>query len=542
MVIHVDRLFRTTLTFAFIHASRCRSYQHHTDLHRAQGPERRIAAITTACEIFDHADETKHNIELQAGAAAILAKTLGVSNDPNEIRMLCSALEMAFRAGFRQVQAAYDKSGNTMIPLLLRLLLWCETAGLKHGDITVLNISRTIMYLSRCSDLRVQLCRHQGMLDALIRVSTAVLTPECRLVRIRIAANLASCEDNKVLLYEREGLLDSIMRMAHLDLLEQSRQYAGAALMDLSSATANQASMANDDKLLGTLVKMILVEKSAVTRELVLTSIQNLAFAKDNRNRLVSFKNGIVLEALRKCLSSDTDSRARRRAAGALTNLACDETGENIGNHEGLLDTLAIVSTRDESPDVQTRASLALTKVANSITVKMECHETLLDALVVASLSTAPNSTSAVFRIKARESENRESMARHTGVLDTLTDICVSAGAQTNDRDNALRALMHLVNEKKNHKIMCSKAVLDALVEGANYEEKDLLDARNSAVRALERLATEFSNRALMARHSGLLIAVAKAVEREAIEDDAGKETEHGYLAKPLLMSLLLAM
>jgi hypothetical protein len=101
---------------------------------------------------------------------------------------------------------------------------------------------------------------------------------------------------------------------------------------------------------------------------------------------------------------------------------------------------------------------------------------------------------------------------------------------------------MHLVNEKKNHKIMCNMAILDALVVGADYEGMALEGARDSAIRALERLATEFSNRAHMARHPGLLIAVAKAVEREAKAEDAGKESEHGYLAKPLLMSLLLAM
>jgi hypothetical protein len=514
----------------------------YTDLHRAQGPERRIAAITNACEIFDHADETKHNIELNSGAAQVLSKVLAGTSDHDEIRMLCSALEMVFRGSSRLVQTAFDKTGVALIPLLIRLLLRFETGGFKHSNISVLNISKILLYLTRCPELRVSLCRVQGMLDALTRVSTAVLNPECRMVRTRIISSLANCEENKVLMFEHDGLLDSIMRMAHLDLCEQSRHYAGSTLMDLSSAAPNQASMANDDRLLGTLVKMILVEKSALTREMVITSVQNLAFGKDNRNRLVSFKDGIVLEALKKALSSDPDPKARRRAAGALTNLACDETGEKMGEHKGLLDTLAIVSTRDESLDVQTRASLALTKVASCITVKMECHDTLLDTLVVASLSKAPNSTSAVFRIKAREAENREIMARHPGVLDTLTDICMSTTAAAQDRDNALRAIMHLVNEKKNHKIMCNTAVLDALVVGADYEDIALEGARDSAIRALERLATEFSNRAYMARHSGLLIAVAKAVEREAKAGDAGKECEHGYLAKPLLMSLLLAM
>jgi hypothetical protein len=58
----------------------------------------------------------------------------------------------------------------------------------------------------------------------------------------------------------------------------------------------------------------------------------------------------------------------------------------------------------------------------------------------------------------------------------------------------------------------------------------------------LERLATEPTNRPILARHSGMLIAVAKVTEREQKEEDEGKESSHERLAKPLLMSLLLAL
>eukprot|EP00522_Entomoneis_paludosa_P007888 CAMPEP_0172446536 /NCGR_PEP_ID=MMETSP1065-20121228/6114_1 /TAXON_ID=265537 /ORGANISM="Amphiprora paludosa, Strain CCMP125" /LENGTH=296 /DNA_ID=CAMNT_0013197681 /DNA_START=16 /DNA_END=906 /DNA_ORIENTATION=+ len=296
--------------------------------------------------------------------------------------------------------------------------------------------------------------------------------------------------------------------------------------------------MANDDQLLGILVKMALVEKSLLARDAVISALQTLAYSKQNRIRLVTYKDGVVLEALKRTLSVDPDEKIRRRAAGTLTNLACDETAEAMGNHRGLLEALAVVSTKDYNVDVQTRASLALTKIGSGINAKMPCFDTMLDALVVASLSKTSNSVSTVLRIKAREPENRQAMARHTGVLDTLSDISVSAvGA---DRDNAMRALMHLVNDDQNRTAMCNKVILDALVTGSNLE--DPTDSRDSAIRALERLATEATNRPTMARHEGLLQAVAKAVEREVKLEDAKVESEHGYLAKPLLMTLLLAM
>jgi hypothetical protein len=287
------------------------------------------------------------------------------------------------------------------------------------------------------------------------------------------------------------------------------------------------------------------------------------------------------LDCLQKALSSDKNEKSRRRAAGALTNLSCDETAESMADHQGLLDALALVSAKDESPTVQRRACMALTKISSSVTVHMQCFPTLLDALIVASLSTeAIHSISAVFRVKARDPENRVAMAKHTGVLDILADVCINNKSVTKDlemikdRDNAMRAIMHLANESKNCKIMCNEKILDALVQGASISDADirrttqLEEIRDSAIRAIERLATEFSNRATMARHDGLLVAIAQATEREAkLEaamirgggtlptsfDSDNNNNNHNntststieqspFLAKPLLMILLVAM
>jgi hypothetical protein len=515
-------------------------------LHRATGHEGRIVAITNACAEFDHGDDLKHNVELQSGAANVLAKVLSMTDDDDEIRMICAAIEMVFRAQTKYVHVAFDKVGSTMVPLMLRVLDRCESGNMKHADVSILNITKTFLYISRVNELRVNLARHQGILDASRRVATSILNPDCRVARIRIVANLVNCEENKSLLLEHEGLLDSLLRVAHLDLSDTAREYAGVALMDLASAPANQIPMAKNEKLLGTLVKMVLIEKVPATRESAITALQNLAFTKENRSRLVVFKQGIVLEGLKKALigdkNFDKNEKARRRAAGALTNLACDETAEQMGSHKGLLDTLAIVATKDDIREVQIRAAMALTKLAASITFKMACYETLLDALVVASLSPAANSVSAVLRVKARDPENRESMARHPGILDTLADICIDSGSDIKDRDNAMRAIMHLTNESSNRKAMCNKTILDALVKGASLNEPQLDEIRDSAVRAIERLATEFSNRPHMARHDGLLQSIAKATEREAKLEEAGVKAEHAFLAKPLLMSLLVAM
>jgi len=304
--------------------------------------------------------------------------------------------------------------------------------------------------------------------------------------------------------------------------------------------------MARNDKLLGTLVKLSVIDDKAETREYAVTALQNLAFSKENRRRLSMYGSGVVLEALKKTVSSDPNDKARRRAAGALTNLACEETADRLGCHKGLLDTISEVSTKDSNDDVQQRAALALTKIATSLTVNMSCFHTLLDALVVTLCSRHTHGAAAVMRVKARLPENREIMAHHPGVLEALADIVRDEHQtyQAKERENCMRAIMHLTNEHRNQRRMCNKLILDALVVGASLDGDEHEDTRDSAIIAIERLATEHSNRRHMARHEGLLVAVAKATEREAKAELLGEDEKPGqaYLAKPLLMSLLVAM
>lgn len=447
---------------------------------------------------------------------------------------------MIFRASAKHVKTAFGKIGTSVVPLLLRVLEQCENNQVKDAGGIILNISKTLLIFSRVPDLRAFLARHHGMLDVLKRVAPSHLNEDCRILRMRLFANLANCDTNKTIILGHPGLLESLLRVAALDTSEMAREYAGLTLMDLASEPANQVEMANVDKLLGTLVKLAILEKSPDTRESAATTLQNLAFAKENRVRLVTYSSGVVLEALKKTLGQDKDSKARRRAAGALTNLASTETGEIMGNHKGLLDTLAHVSTRDANIEVQQRAAMALTKIASSVNHGMPCHKNVLDALVIASQSChAMSAVMAVLRIKARDTKCRESMAFHPGVIDCLADTAMDSKLPSKDRDNAMRAIMHLTNEPNNLKIMCCKRILNALVVGVSEGEDEIA---SSAITAMERLATEYYNRGHMARHEGLLTAVAKATEREAKVEVLGESKSLPLLAKPLLMSLLVAM
>ena len=512
------------------------------DLNRAIGHERRKAAISNACAEFDHWDTEKHNIELQLGCSNVLSLVLSMTDDSTEIRMICAALEMVYRASTEVVRKSFQDVGPDIVPLLLKLLERCEKDTAKHSEVSVLNITKVLLYFSRVSELRPSLARHQGMLQSLTRASTARLNPDSRAMRVRVVANLANSDENKDILHEHPGLLDCLLKIAAIDTTDTAREYAAACLMDLASSPISQVSLAFNDKVLAVLVKLAQDDKEE-TREYAVTAMQNLAFAKENRTRLVTFTKGVVLEALKKALSTDLNDKTRRRGAGAITNLACDETATIIGTHNGLVDILSRVATQDKNDDVQKRSSLALTKIASSWNPTDDrSYEQLIAALINAACS--PNSTGipAVLRVKARDAEKRETLARLPGLLETLADMSTSKEYSNKDKDNAMRAIMHLTNEHENRKLMCNKVILKALVEASKLQGKENIETRDSAIVAIERLATEVTNRQYMARHNGLLVAIAQATERESKSELAGEKNSQPRLAKQLLMSLLLAM
>jgi hypothetical protein len=207
-------------------------------LARGQGFDRRIAAISTACEMFDHSDEFLHNTELEQGAAHALSKLLAMASSDDEIRMICSALEMVFRGSPKCVHAAYEKLPANFVVLLLRLLSRCESGSMTNAAVSMLNIWRILTYLGRCSLLRASLCRLKGISAALASESIASQS-ECRIVRMRFLANIANCDDNKEIVFNSKDIFGNILRAVNYDNADQVRYYAAVTLAELASSAEN---------------------------------------------------------------------------------------------------------------------------------------------------------------------------------------------------------------------------------------------------------------------------------------------------------------
>ena len=484
-------------------------------------------------------------------------------------------------------------------------------------------IGRILISMLRSPDFRSILYQHPDLVKGLTRISAMKVNevaatkanPEYRLCRLYILANLAKNSNNERLefLYHFDGFLESLLRYGNFDPFTMVRQAAAWCILELTNAPGNCSAMAQNPTVLGTLVKLILVDDTmlpsspsstvSTTRESALTALQNISFDRSNRSHVIHFKSGMVLEALKKTLTTDIDAKSRRRAAGAIVNLVCEDTAEFIVSYKGLTDTLALVATQDNNMDVQTRAALSLTKLAAHISELQKRpselspeYLTVLDALVVASLSKLHSTrvTAAIRSLARNHPDHRPLLVQHDGIVDTLIDVIQSSlvvyddnitdddlddyeltndqkhKSKIADRTNAIHAVAHLANsDDTTRKLLCSRpTLLAAIVEAAQTP-----DCQDLAMVVLERLATVPSNRQILSRCIGLIVAVAEAVERESrIEkqprnrvtngqsnhllenrcdddedkcSDDDKSNQHGpscYLAKALLMSLLVAM
>jgi hypothetical protein len=91
---------------------------------------------------------------------------------------------------------------------------------------------------------------------------------------------------------------------------------------------------------------------------------------------------------------------------------------EKDGEHKGLLDTLLNCFDQGRESRRSDTSISGLDQGCSCITVKMECHDTLLDTLVVHPSAKHPTVPRRSFQ--GSRAENREIMARHPGVLDYL--------------------------------------------------------------------------------------------------------------------------
>lgn len=305
------------------------------------------------------------------------------------------------------------------------------------------------------------------------------MTEAARFNAIAILTNLAAVEQNRMLMLSEPGLVDNIARVVHNERSDVARQCSALAIMNLSNGDRDHVpELAGNDLILETIIKLIR-DDDPETRRNAAISLFNIACADQNTVKLVRYKDGLILDVLIQCVSSDDDDSIdilndiKVNAAEALFNISCssiEETTDKMASHAGLLETLAVVLRNPVgSKDVKLYCAATLRRMAEIVHYPKRSQLELLSALVKAAVWTRTACIAEAFLSQSRFPDNRPVLVEHNGLLNALSK--------------------------------------QALTPGGSEAES----IRKTAVSAIEHLSREVSVRQILSQHEGIMLAMTRA-------------------------------
>ena len=306
--------------------------------------------------------------------------------------------------------------------------------------------------------------RQKKMLDAEVA--------PIRIDAVATLVNLACAEENKTLMLNHPGLLDAVIDVANCDPSEEAREHGAIVLMNLAYADDNKITMGHNEDVLSTLGDLA-GDKAPFTRKYSTAALFTLACIPNNASHLACHREGYILSALSRLLLEDPVEEARINAAEAAFNLAKNAANAApdesvvlaLGNHAGLLPSLAHAVMADSNADVRTYAARTLEWLASDIHNGMPCHDNLLRALTKATLWTKTCCIVEALAAQAMVAENRPAMVLHDGLLDALASLALLEDIGDEEvRNCAISTLVDLTKEESLRETMArNEGVMTAL-------------------------------------------------------------------------------
>eukprot|EP00588_Corethron_pennatum_P013374 CAMPEP_0194280578 /NCGR_PEP_ID=MMETSP0169-20130528/17968_1 /TAXON_ID=218684 /ORGANISM="Corethron pennatum, Strain L29A3" /LENGTH=725 /DNA_ID=CAMNT_0039025351 /DNA_START=144 /DNA_END=2321 /DNA_ORIENTATION=+ len=329
------------------------------------------------CELHrevDHNDEVKHDDEVEAGIATALSATLEVllrmSKTDVKIRKASIDLELVYRCSDECRADSFETIGHKLVPLLLKITKHCANGAIKHSPEMIIKRTVKILgYFALLENARASLVQHPGLLDTLIKVINSDVSMTSRIDSIWMIANLAFTDSLRGEIAQHPCLISTLMCASYEKNKEISSETA-AAFMNLSAATENRTLMANNSELVRILC--FLVTEGGDARSRATGTLKNLASAPENRERLLSYDNAIILDALAHTAVDTMDDKAAFRASGALKNFVCSETAPFLCQHRVFFSTIEKIISEEVKvkPKVVADACLMLKGVSEGVNVR----------------------------------------------------------------------------------------------------------------------------------------------------------------------------
>lgn len=318
------------------------------------------------------------------------------------------------------------------------------------------------------------------------------MTEAARFNAIAVLTNLAAVEQNRMLMLSEPGLVDNIARVVHNERSDVARQCSSLAIMNLSNGDREHVpELAGNDLILETLIKLMM-DDDLETRRNAAISLFNVACADENTVKLVRYKDGIILEVLKECLSVDEDDTndinndVRTNVAEALFNMSCssiEETTDRMANYPGLLETLAFtLRSQMGCKEVKLYCAATLRRFAEIIHSPQRAQLELLSALVKASVWTKTSCIAEAFLYQAQLEHNRNAMVHQNGLLNAMSKMALSIGGAESDKIRAITvsAIEHLSREVTTREVLSQHEGIMLAMTRASYLGKTDPNQSNS--------------------------------------------------------------
>lgn len=429
-------------------------------MNMAVSESQRKVVLQLAVKKFNHRDKRQHNTELEMGAAHALYQKLVLALSMyerkaytkilDEMKLICSALEMVYRCSSASRETSFRKIGIELVQLLLRVIQTTEASKYVNSHDIISDVLSVFQYFSRVQSISIPLMNIKGVLNALaLVVSSNHMPNSTRATAMSTLADLACAESNGARMARVPGLFDSVMEVAHLDASVETREAAARAIQNILFSMQQMNAMNDIEKVIHALTRL-LKDTNDKTRKYASGAMQNITTWGNCQTPLVEYKNGIVLDTLIAVIANNNkysdSSETRIRCLGALVNLTSNATASTLCTHPNLLNTLTTVAIRSSSAAVQKHAADALCWLAEDMKYSRPGRDELLSCIVnVAQEGNSNGVARAIYEFTSVPS-NRDWVAKHPGLLDLLEHMAKKSNKDSDSiaKDCSVQALSNL--------------------------------------------------------------------------------------------------
>jgi len=528
--------------------------------------EKRLSTIADALLEFDHKNKDQHDVEIQAGAANVLYQKLAFvmhttphhhyappkkieatsqttsrySEIDHEIAMICTALEMVYRANDSMMKKSYDEIGEDILPLLIRTMnrpfqLYHNAPknGIpKDQKVSIQKITKVLAAFSLIPSAKYEMAHAPNLLPTLIQIMDTqsstppsnasleasyrvgmghLLTEATRFNAIAIMTNLAHADGNKLYMMEHPNLMPNLCHVAQSDPNELAQRCSSLALMNLSHGDDSHVpDMTGHEYMLETLWKLLQEDPPEIRRNAAV-SLYNLACSDRNADLMARFQEGVLIEALVQVLHPTSSKKSypdklKSSAAETLFNMSCSKqalTTVRMANHPSLLEGLSnTIQSPENSLDVKLFCAATIRRLAEVIEHPMLCLGSLFAALVKGQNWTQTDDIAQGFVLQAKNVEHRKMMVFHHGLLSALADMAILQG------------------------------------------DDEYAKIREHALSTIALLSSEYETRSVMSRHEGVMMALTRASYRmkENVGEEEYVDPATGELVREALKNLVAQM